>query len=640
VAHCAEFGRPRLVGEEQEAVLRLIDFAESDLLIGVASIIEARLGAPDGAEWRRWLSASIGQLQPERREVLDAIHAMGVPIVTTNYDGLLEATAPGTRAKAVTWLDPAACVKALRGEDAAVVHLHGSWERPESVVLGAGTYQRVHASKAAQEIQASLARFTSFLFIGCGRTLEDPNIGGTLRALASSGPPEHRHYAVVLDGELDSYADLPSVSAIPYGPSHDFLVPFLREVIAPATAVRSVVRGDPASLVAAGATFREIDDPDLKLPRMVAVEPGSCLIGQHPDEAESRPEELPSGRVTIEYKFAVSESPVTFAEWEAFRAVHGGAPPRDWGWGRGQMPVIDITWDDALAYCEWLSSLNGVVGRYRLLSEAEWEYVARAGSETIYWWGNDPREGVVNCDGSGIGKPVPVDQTPHAPNGVRGMLGNVWEWVADAYAATHDRQPGDGSAVVDAEEDRRVVKGGCWYYDYRLAQPSARLGIERTVRFNSVGFRVARSVRQEVGDGGVYRIECASSMLVLTWRGVGSGVTQERANGEESQRWRVQMDGPGDAVRFESCVDGSLLAAANASGRNEVPVIATADAVSAETRWRLAPEGDGYVVVNAGSGKVLDVDGMSAKPGARVIQFARHGNANQRWGFRPTGGRS
>src|SRR5262249_18510428 len=145
-------------------------------------------------------------------------------------------------------------------------------------------------------------------------------------------------------------------------------------------------------------------------------------------------EELPQHKVNIDYSFAVSKFPVTFAEWDAFEASTGARlRPKDCGWGRGARPVTHVNWDDCLLYLEWLNSLSSVEGTYRLLSEAEWEYAARADVDAVTWWGGAVDPAKANYDASGIGGTTEVDAYLPSPFGLYDMLGNIWEWTEDRY---------------------------------------------------------------------------------------------------------------------------------------------------------------------------------------------------------------
>ena len=232
-------------------------------------------------------------------------------------------------------------------------------------------------------------------------------------------------------------------------------------------------------------------------PEMVVVSAGSfrmgCVSGQDCDDWLK-----PVHRVTIAAPFAGGKYEVTFAEWGACVADGGcdGYRPRDEGWGRGNRPVINVSWNDVQTYVLWLSEKTGKT--YRLLSEAEWEYVARAGSETRYSWGNEVGRNRANCDGCGSrwdGKQTaPVGSFAANAFGLHDVHGNVYEWVQDCWNGTYAGAPADGSAWGQGDCNRRVVRGGSWYNGWIYLRSANRVHFGPRYRNRRVGFRVARSL--------------------------------------------------------------------------------------------------------------------------------------------------
>ena len=157
---------------------------------------------------------------------------------------------------------------------------------------------------------------------------------------------------------------------------------------------------------------------------------------------------------------------MTFAEFDACHRDGGCShTPRDEGWGRGNRPVIHVSWKDAKEYVGWLSRTTG--REYRLLNESEWEYAARAGTDSSYYWGEEPGEGHANC--SRCGSDWDSKKTSQAgsfdPNGfgLFDMLGNVWEWVEDCGHRNYEGAPSDGSAWIRRGDCRfRMLRGGSW----------------------------------------------------------------------------------------------------------------------------------------------------------------------------------
>ena len=214
---------------------------------------------------------------------------------------------------------------------------------------------------------------------------------------------------------------------------------------------------------------------------------------------------------------------MTFAEWDkcAWAGGCGEYRPDDEGFGRGKRPVIGVNWKDAQAYVAWLSRESGA--RYRLLSEAEWEYVARAGSETVYSWGDEIGKNRANCEECGSrwdGKQTaPIGSFAANAFGLHDVHGNVREWVQDCPNRTYAGAPADGSAweQADCNDDRdRVMRGGSWasYPWYRLG-PFSYPGYLRSAnrdsyspgdRYNDVGFRVARSLTPSAPSQGWWSV--------------------------------------------------------------------------------------------------------------------------------------
>jgi formylglycine-generating enzyme required for sulfatase activity len=257
---------------------------------------------------------------------------------------------------------------------------------------------------------------------------------------------------------------------------------------------------------------------------MVVVPAGSFMMGAPDDEARAHdpgnrsgtgnPEnkayadERPRHQVTIARPFAVSRTEITFEEWDTC-VLLGGCPPQnsDEGWGRGTQPVIHITWEQATLYTSWLAKRTGKP--YRLLSEAEWEYAARAGSDTAFTSGEQIDKGNANCDGCGSqwdnDRAAPVGKFSANAFGLHDMHGNVWEWVEDCYQSSYDAAPVDGTAAIEPGCIKHVLRGGSFYNWPINLRSAARnwLGSDLSrdkdkgqALPKTVGFRVARTLSQ------------------------------------------------------------------------------------------------------------------------------------------------
>lgn len=226
----------RFVSEDEARALReQLKSGSVDERLAVAERVSEALGAPHGGEYRRWLGESVGKLRPKQRAILDAIHDLRAPVATTNYDSLLT---HGRGLPHVPWTDGPAAHEIFRGHMEAVLHFHGCYDHPDSVVLGVRSYEKVLASGGAQAIQRASIAGKTLLFIGCGDGLSDPNFGALLRWSGEtfSGSID-RHYCLCLEHERESLQKRlpPGVRLfyVDYGSSYDDLVPFLRSLAPP-----------------------------------------------------------------------------------------------------------------------------------------------------------------------------------------------------------------------------------------------------------------------------------------------------------------------------------------------------------------------------------------------------------------------
>ena len=285
----------------------------------------------------------------------------------------------------------------------------------------------------------------------------------------------------------------------------------------PETSARPVAQGSGQGTTVESALpvaqrFRDCRD----CPEMVVVPSGSFRMGSPSDEEGRYKHEGPIHQVRIAKPFAVGVYEVTFAEWDACVAAGGcgGYRPDAGSWGRGRRPVVNVSWDDVQSYVEWLSRRTG--HRYRLLSESEWEYVARAGTTTPFHTGltiSTVRSNynglysypgnVSNLNGVWRRQTLPVGSFPANGFGLHDVHGNVWEWVQDCWNFSYRGAPSNGSAWENRESFLRVLRGGgflrvlrggSWFdkpWDLRSA---FRLRVDSGVRNYFIGFRVARTL--------------------------------------------------------------------------------------------------------------------------------------------------
>ena len=242
-----------------------------------------------------------------------------------------------------------------------------------------------------------------------------------------------------------------------------------------------------------GDVFRDCP----RCPEMVVVPAGSFVMGTKGAEKAKGDKryEGPALRVTLAHAFAIGRYEVTFDQWKACHADGGcGHDPDDHGWGRGRRPVVNVTFADIGEYLAWLTRITGHT--YRLPSEAEWEYAARAGTKTDYWWGDAVGRGNANCRECGSqwsgSKSAPVGSFPANPFGLFDTSGNVWDWVADCWNPTLLGAPADGAVRTDGHCGGRVTRGGSWYYFPRLSRSAFRYKNNVLIKSYNIGFRVVR----------------------------------------------------------------------------------------------------------------------------------------------------
>jgi len=227
-------------------------------------------------------------------------------------------------------------------------------------------------------------------------------------------------------------------------------------------------------------------------PRMIVVPAGSFTMGSALSEGGRDPDEGPQRSVSVQ-QFAVGKFEITWDQWLA--CVDRGGCTRadnhsDRGWGRGDRPVINVSWNEAHEYAQWLSRTTGHA--YRLLTEAEWEYAARSGTTTAFSTGDS-----INVEQANFNRRLGRTQAvgAYAPNafGLHDMHGNVQEWVQDCYASSYSGLPTDGSAS-EVNCQVRVMRGGSWYSLGNVVRSAGRAAGIPTFRDGVVGFRVARTL--------------------------------------------------------------------------------------------------------------------------------------------------
>ncbi|MCH7543001.1 MAG: formylglycine-generating enzyme family protein [Proteobacteria bacterium] len=248
-----------------------------------------------------------------------------------------------------------------------------------------------------------------------------------------------------------------------------------------------------ATTVLRMATREVLERGGLKTPEMVEIPAGMFRMGEFQGGGN---DQRSLHMVRIATPFAMGKYEVTFEAYDQFAVATGRELPDDRGWGRGKRPVMRVSWNDAVAYARWLSEQTGK--RYRLPTEAEWEYAARAGSTTRYWWGNDIGRNNANCIGCGSRwdnkQTAPVGSFRPNDFGLYDTAGNVWEWVEDCWNKSYDGAPSDGSAWLGGDCSNRVLRGGSWVFIPWGLRSAYRFRGWTVNRYVDFGFRVARTL--------------------------------------------------------------------------------------------------------------------------------------------------
>ncbi|MGZ0018025.1 SUMF1/EgtB/PvdO family nonheme iron enzyme [Nitrosomonas sp. wSCUT-2] len=330
-------------------------------------------------------------------------------------------------------------------------------------------------------------------------------------AIALQQHLQQDQFQVAQPGEIGEAAIKPQIHTILYPPGGDKAAARIKQRLAwlaYGTDVASYQSQDAKTIqvqlvnlygTAFNDELRLPEEPRLPFePEMVRIPPGKFLMGSPENDTDGYDDERPQHEVTINYAFEIAKYEVTFDEYDAFAKDDKRELPDDRGWGRGKRPVINVTWNDAQDYVQWLSKQTGK--KYRLPTEAEWEYAARAGMQTRYWWGDDIGRNNANCDGCGSQwdnkQSAPAGSFKANAFGLHDTAGNVWEWTQDCWHGNYDKAPSDGSAWLDkggGDCSLRVVRGGSWDDLPQGVRSADRGGGNGSVGADGdQGFRIAR----------------------------------------------------------------------------------------------------------------------------------------------------
>ncbi|EIJ43726.1 hypothetical protein BegalDRAFT_2898 [Beggiatoa alba B18LD] len=224
-------------------------------------------------------------------------------------------------------------------------------------------------------------------------------------------------------------------------------------------------------------------------PEMVWIPAGTFKMGSNTNKWNEDWDQKPAHDVNIRDLLAIGIYEITFEQYDYFANATGRQTPSDNNWGRYKHPVINVSWDDATAYAAWLSQVTGY--QYRLPTEAEWEYVARAGTMTNFWWGNDLL-GKANCYGNN-NKTLPIGSFNANKFGLYDTVGNVWEWTCSEYdKRAYETNSSTAHLKCSQQSGSKVLRGGSWNSNKNGCRVTYRLNKDSTNKDNMTGFRVVR----------------------------------------------------------------------------------------------------------------------------------------------------
>lgn len=387
-----------------------------------------------------------------------------------------------------------------RARRLAVVFLDACRDNPL-----AESYASTSRSAAVGRGLASIGRAPANLLVAYATAADATAADGLGRhspfteALLEHLPARGVELRLALGRVRDSVARRTDQQQIPYtygslGGDEFYLAPAAREEAAPppppaAPAVQLLARSEGG----AGAPLRDCPD----CPELVPLAAGRFNLGSPPDEPGHEADEGPQRAVRLARPFAIGRFEVTMAEWDACAAAGACAwRPDDRGLGRGRLPAFELSAEDALAYLAWLTATTG--HPYRLPSEAEWEYAARALSASPYPWGTGVDPAMVACEGcagdAGPRRPAAAGSFPANAFGLFDMAGSLWEWTADCWNERLAAVPADGRAADAGNCLARVLKGGSFLSRPHALRPASRDWAFAGQREVTRGFRVARDL--------------------------------------------------------------------------------------------------------------------------------------------------
>ena len=350
-------------------------------------------------------------------------------------------------------------------------------------------WESIKNSNHAADYEAYLKQYPNGRFAGLARARIE-RLGGSAPAPKAQAPAPQPRAGATGSGQASRSPAPATASAPPAKAAPPAAARPSTPAPAPAPAPAPRAAGD--GVVSTTLRTAEIRDCPA-CPALVTVPAGSFTMGSN----ASDPAEKPPHQVAIAQPFAIGRYEVTVEQWNACADAGGCQRIPTVADSAKNAPVRDVSWDDAQQYVAWLSKTTGK--SYRLPTEAEWEYAARGGSATTYWWGDQMRKGNANCKDCGDpwsqDAPAPVGSFAANPYGLHDVNGSVWEWVADCWHSSYKGAPADGRAWNENACGARVIRGGSWREGASYMVSSTRFKYSPSVRQSQNGFRVARDMK-------------------------------------------------------------------------------------------------------------------------------------------------
>ncbi len=447
--------------------------------------------AADGAQHGIFTAQLLDAVTNPGRNIGDTLRdvAQSVSLATRGQQVPWVATGAGSAADSFQFAPDAlrAAHEASRSamaETVVTLHSRGILPKDSNEQYELTFWESIKDSNYPSDYEAYLkaypnGRFATLAHARIDRLRAAASKGQSPAPASTSAPAEHPRAAT-------PPVSVPSTPAAPSTPP-----PVAKSTIAPTPPPATASTKLPPK-TSASSTGTEIKDC-ATCPALIALSPGAFSMGSNSDD----PAERPVHHVTIGQPFAIGKYEVTIEQWNA--CADASVCPRletEPNAGKSE-PAHNLSWDDAQVYVKWLTKTTGKT--YRLPSEAEWEYAARGGTTTTYWWGNEMRKGYADCKDCGDpwrkDGPVNVGSFAANPFGLFDMNGSVWEWVGDCWHSSYKGAPADGRVWDEPGCPVRVIRGGSWPDGGAYMQSSTRFKYSASVRQSQNGLRVARDMK-------------------------------------------------------------------------------------------------------------------------------------------------